>query len=143
MSAEPYIPIAEKQRQLERALADLKSPQDRLAWMTQRGRAAEALPAAQRTDAHRLEGCLARTWLAAEFDEGRCRFRADSESAIIKGIAVTLCEFFSGQTPEEVASVDPRFLERFGVNQHLTPNRRNSLSRMFEEIRRFAAQQRP
>lgn len=120
-------------------MAALKNSQERLAWVTQRGRAAASLPATERTDANHVEGCLAKTWLVREFADGRCRFRADSESAIIKGIAVLLCDFFSGQTPEEIMLVDTRFLEEFGITQHLTPNRRNSLSTLFKRIRQFAA----
>ena len=55
-------------------------------------------------------------------------------------MAVLLCDFFSGLAPEEIASVDARFLEMYGIDQHLTPNRRNSLARLFQQIRRFAAE---
>jgi cysteine desulfuration protein SufE len=132
-------PISEKFRALESALAAIPHRQDRLAWITQRARSAPPLPTTLKTDNHLVSGCLARTWLVAEFSHGRCDFRADSESAIIKGIAILLCELFSNQTPEEILSIDARFLEKFGIDQHLTPNRRNSLFKLQEQIRSFAA----
>lgn len=137
------VPIVEKQRALETSLAAIAHPQERLSWITQRGRAASPLPSNLKTDAHLVPGCLARTWFVADFAGDRCRFRADSESAVVKGIAILLCEFFSGQTPAEILSIDPRFLEKFGVNQHLTPNRRNSLATLFQQIRAFAQQHQP
>ncbi|MGA2176415.1 MAG: SufE family protein [Verrucomicrobiota bacterium] len=130
--------IAEKQEQLRAKLGGLKSAQDRLAYVVGRGRAAPPLEAALRTDAFRVEGCLAKVWFVAQFAEGRCQFRADSDSAIVKGIAVLLCEFYSGQSPEEIVRTSPAFLEEFGITQHLTPNRRNSLGRIWESIRACA-----
>lgn len=130
--------IAEKQNQLTNALAALPSAQDRLAYIVNRGRAAAPLEDSHKTEAFRVEGCMAKVWFAPEFKGGLCFFRTDSESAIVKGIAVLLCDFYSGQTPEEIARTEPAFLERFGITQHLTPNRRNSLAKIWTGIETFA-----
>ncbi len=134
----PVPPISEKLRALESSLSILPNRQDRLAWITQRARSSSPLPPDLKTETHLVPGCIARAWLVSDFSDGRCHFRADSESAIVKGIAVLLCELFSNQTPQEILSVDPRFLEKFGIDQHLTPNRRNSLATLFQQIRAFA-----
>jgi cysteine desulfuration protein SufE len=131
--------IAEKQQHLAAKLSGLKSAQDRLAYVVRQGRAAPPLEAAFRTEAFRVEGCLAKVWFVAEFAGGRCQFRADSESAVVKGIALLLCEFYSGQSPREIVETSPAFLKDFGITQHLTPNRRNSLGRIWERIRGFAS----
>jgi cysteine desulfuration protein SufE len=131
--------IAERQRQLVARLAALKSSQDRLAYLVKCGRQHPALDPACKTDAFRVDGCLAKVWFVAESIEGRCYFKTDSDSAIVKGIAAVLCDFYSGHTPEEIASTDPSFLEKFGINQHLTPNRRNSLAKIWGRIQAFAA----
>lgn len=133
--------IAEKQRQLTAQLGGFKSAQDRLGFVVGLGRAARPLEAEFRTDAFRVQGCLAKVWFVASFAEGHCNFRADSNSAIVKGIAVLLCEFYRGQSPEEIVGTAPDFLEDFGITQHLTPNRRNSLARIWEDIREFARAQ--
>lgn len=126
--------------QIIAALQPLKSAQDRLAWLVRHGREQPPLDAAFKTDEHRVQGCLAKVWFVPEFVDGRCYFKIDSDSAVVKGIAVVLCEFYSGRTPEEIASVNPDFLEKFGITQHLTPNRRNSLSAITNAIRVFAQQ---
>ena len=130
--------IAQKQQQLTTQLSGFKSAQDRLAYIVRRGRAAPPLEPACRTDAFRVEGCLAAVWFVAQFAEGRGQFRADSDSAVVKGIAVLLCEFYSGQSPEEIVGASPAFLAEFGITQHLTPNRRNSLGKIWESIRACA-----
>jgi cysteine desulfuration protein SufE len=130
--------IVEKKNAVLVRLAAIKNPQERFAHVVSHGRQSVPLEPAFKTDAFRVEGCLAKLWFVPEFRDGKCHFQADSDSAIIKGIATILCDFYSGQTPEDVLSVDPSFLEKVGITQHLTPNRRNSLSKVWEKIRNFA-----
>ena len=53
-------------------------------------------------------------------------------------MAGLLCEFYSGHAPAEILAHDPKFLAPLGITQHLTPNRRNALSKVWERIRQFA-----
>jgi cysteine desulfuration protein SufE len=132
------VTIAEKQNELRKTLTALPTAQDRLAYIVRRGRAAAPLDDALKTESHRVEGCLAKVWFVSEFKEERCFFAVDSDSAIVKGIAVLLCDFYSGQTPCEILEADSDFLEKFGMTQHLTPNRRNSLAKIRSAIEIFA-----
>ncbi len=135
--------IAEKKAELLADLAALPDAQERFARVVARGRQSATLEESLKTDGFRVEGCLAQLWLVPDFKEGRCHFRTDSDSAIMKGVAVMLCGFYSGQTPEEIVATDPAFLGQVGITQHLSPNRRNGLARLWEGIRDFAAKQRP
>jgi cysteine desulfuration protein SufE len=130
--------IVEKKEAVLARLAAIKNPQDRFAHVVSHGRQSTPLDAVFKTDAFRVEGCLAKLWFVSEFREGKCYFQADSDSAIVKGIATILCDFYSGHTPEEVISLEPEFFEKVGITQHLTPNRRNSLSKIWQKIRGFA-----
>jgi cysteine desulfuration protein SufE len=94
-------------------------------------------------DAHLVPGCLARLWLIAQFREGRCFFGCDSDSLVVKAIAGLLCDFYSDQAPGEILAHDPRFLAPLGITQHLTPNRRNALSKVWDRIRGFAESNAP
>lgn len=130
--------IPEKKEQLLRALSRIKDPQERFAYVVELGKRQPGLDPAFKTEAHRVEGCLAKLWLVAEFREGKCYFRADGDSLIVKAIASLLCDFYSGHPPDEILATDPEFLGSVGVTQHLSPNRRNALSRVWERIREFA-----
>lgn len=123
---------------MAKTLGALPNAQDRLAYIVARGRAAAPLGESLKVDSFRVGGCLAKVWFVPEFKEGRCHFKADSDSAIVKGIAVALCDFYSGQTPEEITRTPPAFLEKFGITQHLTPNRRNGMARIWSSIEAFA-----
>jgi cysteine desulfuration protein SufE len=128
----------EKKAALLATLAQFKDAQERFAYVVEQGRKQGALEETFKADEYRVEGCLAKLWLVSEFKEGKCYFRADSDSAIMKGISTVLCNFYSGLTPAEILNNDPSFLSQVGITQHLTANRRNGLARVWETIRNFA-----
>ncbi len=138
MPGQPSDSLVAKRQRLEAALRPLEG-QTRLAWLVEQSRQKPVLPATLKTDANRVEGCLAQLWLASEFRDGRCWFQADSDSQIVRAIASLLCEFYSGETPAVIIAHDPGFLRELGITQHLTPNRRNGVARVWDRIRAFAA----
>lgn len=132
--------LAAKRDELLAQLGGFRHPQERLQWLVEQARLRPALAPELRAEAHRVPGCLANLWLVIEWREGRCWLQCDSDSQIVRAVAGLLCEFYSGQTPAEILAMEPGFLEPVGINQHLTANRRNVLSRVWERIRTFAEQ---
>jgi len=130
--------LAEKQLQLTAELSALKNGQDRLAALVEKARKRPSLASDQRIESNLIPGCLAKLWLAAWMHDGTCHFACDSDSLVVKAIAGLLCEFYSGSAPGEILGHDPSFLAPLGITQHLTPNRRNALSKVWERIRSFA-----
>jgi len=130
--------LAEKQLQLTAELTALKNGQDRLALLVEKAKRRPALAVEQRVESNLIPGCLAKLWLVASLRDGRCFFVCDSDSLVVKAIAGLLCDFYSGQAPADILAHDPEFLAPLGITQHLTPNRRNALSKVWENIRRFA-----
>ncbi len=131
--------LAEKKRQLVDKLSLLDDWQDRMSYVVDLGRRFPALPDAFKTPEHRVEGCISNLWFVPEFRDGACHYRCDSDAAIVKGIASLLCDFCSGQPPAEILRNEPTFLADVGITQHLSPNRRNGLGRLWSKIRDFAA----
>ena len=132
--------MPEKQRRLLAEMAPLEDAQARMAWLIERARERPLLPAEFRIDSNRVEGCLSKLWFVPEFRDGRCWFRSESDSLFVKAMAGLLCDFYSGQTPEEIAAHDPGFLAKIGFSHHLTSSRRNALGRVGLKIRAFATQ---
>jgi cysteine desulfuration protein SufE len=135
-------PLAARRDALLAQLGGFRHPQERLQWLVEQARQRPPLAAELKTEAHRVPGCLANLWLVAETREGSCHFQCDSDSQIVRAVAGLLCDFYSGASPAELLALPPDFLEQVGINQHLTANRRNVLSRVWERIRGFAAEQR-
>jgi cysteine desulfuration protein SufE len=130
--------LAEKQVELTAQLAALKNGQDRLALLV--GRAKKFPPPAPelRGEENLIPGCLAKLWFVPHFRAGKCFFACDSDSLVVKAIAGLLCDFYSGHAPAEILAHNPDFLAPLGITQHLTPNRRNALAKVWERIRQFA-----
>jgi len=130
--------LAEKQVALTTQLAALKNGQDRLAWLVEKARQRPPFTPELRVEENLIPGCLAKLWFVGEARNGRCFFHCDSDSLVVKAIAGLLCEFYSGHAPAEIRAHDPGFLAPLGITQHLTPNRRNALAKVWERIRQFA-----
>ena len=136
------LSLAARRDELLAQLGGFRHPQERLQWLVEQARLRPELAVELRTESNRVPGCLANLWLVAEWRSGRCWFHCDSDSQIVRAVAGLLCEFYCGQEPAEILALDPVFLEKVGINHHLTANRRNVLSRVWERIRGFAEQQR-
>ena len=130
--------LEEKKLLLVEELTLIPDPMERLGYVVDCGRKAAGLDEELRIDSFKIEGCMSQLWVVPEFKDGVCIFRSESDSAIVKGIATLLCDFYSHQTPRSIVETDADFLGEVGITQHLSPNRRNGLSRITETIQRFA-----
>jgi cysteine desulfuration protein SufE len=130
--------LADKLQSLIDDFSPLEDPHDRLAAVIERARRIPPLEAKDRIDTNRVRGCVSVVWLAGEFAAGRCFFRADAESAIVRGLVVFLCDFFNGAPAPEIAASDIDPLEALGLVQNLSPTRRNGLTAALKAIHDFA-----
>ena len=130
--------LEEKKKALIEEITLIPDAYERLGYIVDRGQKARGLTEDLRIDSFKIEGCMSQLWVVPSFQEGFCQFRSESDSAIVKGIASLLCDFYSGAKPKEILQTDADFLGQVGITQHLSPNRRNGLSRIVESIQRFA-----
>ena len=132
------MPLVRKLQQLVDDLAVLDDPQERLSVVVDRAKKIPPLPPAERTDAHRVRGCVSVVWLVGELRDGRCYFRSDAESPVVRGLVALLCEFYSGHTPQDIVAADANPLEGLDLTRNLSPTRRNGLASARETIRLYA-----
>lgn len=133
------MPLTRKLQQVLDDLAVVDDVQERLAIIVDRARNTPPFPEKERLETHRIPGCVSVVWFVGEMREGRCFFRADAESPVVRGLVGFLCEFFSGFTPEAILAADPDPLDAIGLARNLSPTRRNGLSAARATIRAFAA----
>lgn len=100
-----------------------------------------AMDDALKTEATEVKGCVSKVWLhASRTPDGRFTFFADSDGKITRGLVYIVLSAYEGKAPEEILALDIE--ERFsslGLDQHLSPNRRNGFFAMVEKIRSLAA----
>lgn len=104
------------------------------------GRELPEFPSDDRTESNLVSGCMSTVWLAAEVtDSGNFQIRADSDSIIVKGLIVILLAHYDGKTPTRILESDAiELFERLGLNQHLSPQRRNGLFSMVKRLKQLA-----
>lgn len=132
------MPLDEKLAQLAEDLAPFDDVQERLGYLVDRAKRVPPLAANERIDAHRVRGCVSVVWLVGEVRDGRCGFRFDADSPIVRGLLALLCEFYQGSPPAEIAACEVDPLEALGLLQSLSPTRRNGLTSARATIRTFA-----
>ncbi|MFL2842798.1 MAG: SufE family protein [Coraliomargaritaceae bacterium] len=130
--------LKEKEAQIIEELRLIPDAYERLGYLVEYSKKVPKLNDSLKLDGFKIEGCLSQLWIVPEFKDQKCYFKSESDSSIVHGIAGLLCDFFSDQPPKEILNNDATFLEEVGINQHLSPNRRNGLSKIVESIHRFA-----
>ena len=73
-----------------------------------------------RIDSNLIKGCQSKVWLNSSFDNNIVIFEADSDAIISKGIISLLIRVFSGHAPEEIISANVDFIDKIGLNTHLS-----------------------
>ena len=91
-----------------------------------------------RIDSNLIKGCQSKVWLNSSFDNNIVIFEADSDAIISKGIISLLIRVFSGHTPEEIISANIDFIDKIGLNNHLSQTRANGLLSMIKQIKIYA-----
>lgn len=127
-------PIAETIAEFEEALAFFDTEIERLGYLQDLGGELAPLADAERTEASRVIGCQSRVWLVHGMDEGRLRFRADSDAIFVRGILAMLLQIFDDRAPAEVLAADPGFLNRLGISL----SRRNGALAVVNRMRQAA-----
>jgi len=107
---------------------------DRYAYLIDLGRKLPELPEEYRRDEFKLKGCQSQVWLAGEKRDDRLWFHAISDAAIVSGIIALLLRVYSGRTPQEIVDTEPDFIAEIGLDNHLSPTRKNGLGAMLTAI---------
>jgi len=111
---------------------------DKYSYLIELGNSLEPLDAKYKMEANLIQGCQSRVWLQADYVDGRIHFKAESDAVIVKGIIALLIKVLSNRTPDEIIDADLYFIERIGLNEHLSPTRSNGLVSMVKQMRFYA-----
>ena len=73
-----------------------------------------------------------------DFAEGRCTFRSDADSPVVRGLVALIAEYFSGSSPPEIVNSKDDPLELLDLNRALSHTRRHGLAAVLAAVRGFA-----
>jgi cysteine desulfuration protein SufE len=111
---------------------------DKYAYLIELGKELPVIDTQFKTNNHLISGCQSRVWLHAEEQHGHIVFTADSDAVITKGIVSLLIRVLSDHAPDEILTCDFTFLEKIGLQEHLSPTRANGLASMIKQIQLYA-----
>lgn len=90
-----------------------------------------------KTEDHLIKGCQSLVWLHADEDNGKVQFTADSDAIITKGLIALMIRVLSDQVPADIAAADLYFINKIGLQEHLSPTRANGLLSMVKQMKMY------
>lgn len=96
------------------------------------------LPEKDKTDQNKIDGCQSTVWFTCKYEDGKLYFKGDSEALLVKGVVALLIHVLSGHTPKEILDADLYFMDRIGLQEHLSPTRSNGIVAMLKQLRLYA-----
>tara|TARA_R110002096_G_scaffold303080_11_gene498132 strand:+ start:43611 stop:44033 length:423 start_codon:yes stop_codon:yes gene_type:complete len=111
---------------------------ERYKYIIKHGSKMEDLPESDKIESNLVKGCQSQVWLAANYENGKIIFRADSDAAITKGLVSLMVRLYSNNTPDTILTTSPEFIDKIGMAQHLSPTRANGLSAMVKQMKIYA-----
>jgi len=95
-------------------------------------------PDSDKTDQNKIDGCQSTVWFTCRFEDGKIYYNGDSEALLVKGVVALLIHVLSGHAPKEILEANLYFIERIGLQEHLSPTRSNGVVAMLKQMKLFA-----
>ena len=103
------------------------------------GRSLETLDDCFKTETWKVPGCQSQVWLVPEFKDGKIHFKGDSDAILVKGIIAIVLLIYNDKSPSEIKSIDIKeIFAKLGLEENLTPSRRNGMMSMVAKIMEYA-----
>lgn len=96
------------------------------------------MPDAEKTEENIVKGCQSKVWLTAELQNDSLFFKADSNTAITKGLVSLLVRIFNGQTPQAILTTDLYFMHKIGMERFIGTQRSNGFAAMIKQMKLYA-----
>lgn len=111
---------------------------ERYRYIIDLGRDLDQLGESECSDDLLIRGCQSRVWLTHARAGEVLTFRAATDAAIVAGLIALLLRVYNGRRPSEILAAKPWFIEKIGLQDHLSPTRSNGLHAMLGKIESIA-----
>ncbi|MDC0969307.1 SufE family protein [Alphaproteobacteria bacterium] len=116
-----------------------ESWEDKYQYLIDMGRNVPQMADELKIDENKLRGCQSIVYFSNSYNEdGTITFMANSDAAIVQGLIALMLKVFSEKKPQEILDTDISFLKQIGLDQHLSPTRKNGLSSLVSSIKNAA-----
>ena len=116
-----------------------ESWEDKYQYLIDMGRNVPPMADDLKIDKNKLRGCQSVVYFSNTYnDDGTITFMANSDAAIVQGLIALMLKVFSEKQPQEILDIDISFLKQIGLDEHLSPTRKNGLSSLVSSIKNAA-----
>ena len=130
--------VAEEQNKVVENFSELEEWDDKYSLLIKMGRDLGELDSEIKIEKNKISGCQSQVWMHAKMEDDKMVIFGDSDAMIVKGLVAMLIKVYSNQKPEDILSSPPEFLNKIGIDKHLSPTRKNGLGAMLKQIQLFA-----
>lgn len=130
--------INELQKQIIDEFNILDNWTEKYEYLIELGKSLPLIESEKKIDSNLIKGCQSRVWLNAKIKDRVVVFTADSDAIITKGIIALLIRVLSHQPAKDIANADLSFIEKIGLNSHLSITRANGLLSMIKQMKIYA-----
>jgi cysteine desulfuration protein SufE len=115
--------------------------EERFQYIIDLGKKLPPMPPDEQVEANRVYGCQATVWMKEHISAHPVLIdiNAISDAHIVNGLIAILLACYSGKSPAEILAFDAAgFFKKLGLEEHLSPTRRNGLHAMIKRVRDIA-----
>ena len=109
-----------------------------IGYLMELGEKLPEMPESDKSDTNIVKGCQSKVWLLAEEADGKVYFKADSNTAITKGLVSLLVRVLSGQSPDDIMNADLYFKDKIGMSRFIGTQRSNGFAAMIKQMKNYA-----
>lgn len=114
--------------------------EERYRYLIDLGRALPKMDDALKTEENLVRGCTSQVWMQADVTSGTLSFIADSDAHIVRGLIGILMAAYQDKKLEDIKNIDiDGAMAKIGLDQNLSPNRRNGFFSMVERIKGYSS----
>ena len=118
---------------------DYLDENDRLIYIIDLAKYVTSLPKKLRTEDRLVRGCISKIWIDVGVVDNLVKVYYDSDAMITKGITSIICDCFTDISIKEAKTITKQDIEKLGIRQLLTAQRRNGLSSLVDNIQKRIA----
>ena len=113
-----------------------EDPKDKFVQLMDMAKESEQLKENEKVEQNKINGCTSRAWVVTEQNgDDTYTFRTDSDSLIVKGLLTILEQVFSGQSADNILSINSNdILYSIGLDKTITSQRTNGFSSAVQKI---------
>ena len=111
---------------------------EKYAYIIDLGKKLPGIDAKYKVEENIIKGCQSLVWMVSTYKDGKVYFEGESDAIIVKGLVALLLKVLSGQPAEDIAKSEMYFIDKIGMQQHLSMTRSNGLASMVKQMKMHA-----